>query len=246
MNRRSSLAASIGLVAAGVLAAGAWLAGRRKGGRLSERLLAVALADLPASDSVLTEPSERWDAVLGGRIDADRWRYYERGFGTTCGVVAASWLEDAGAPPEMINRNPPLGDGFKMGWHIIKARDGARKRGWLREPQSDQLPDLRPGDLYATNHPAKDKNGKPIDGTHIGLVVAVEHAGDAINIETADGGQGPWRKQSAMRVARTVRISDGSLKYADGSPIPAGRVAVMRPGIGNTRLEWWIRLGDSA
>ncbi len=211
---------------------------------LASRLLQVALNYLPESKSRISEPDPRWDKILGGRTSADSWKYYSRNFGTTCGVVAASWLEEAGGPPDMINRDPPGGSGFKNGWHIIKIMEGAKKLGWFRKPTNGQLPDLQPGDFYGSNHPAKDKKtGAVIDGTHIGTVLSVDRSGDTMTIETADGGQGDWIHQSAARRKRTLFISKGATPYIDGTLIPAGAVVLTTPGVGNAKLDWWIRNG---
>lgn len=214
---------------------------------LQERLIQIATNYLPSSKSTLGEPDPRWDAILGGKVNADEWKVYSRNFGTTCGVVAAAWLEEAGGPPDMINRAAPKGSGFKPGWHIIKIVEGAKKRGWYRAPSKGELPELNPGDFYGSNHPAKDKKtGKTIDGTHIGLVLSVERVGDELHIETADGGQGSWTKQFAARKKRVLRISSGNTPYIDGTMIPAGAIVVSSPGVGNARLDWWIRNGGDA
>jgi hypothetical protein len=46
------------------------------------------------------------------------------------------------------------------------------------------------------------------------------------------------------RTRRVVRVSDGSLPYPDGSPIPAGVITLQTPGVGNTKFAWWIQIED--
>lgn len=197
------------------------------GGRVyADTLVAVALESLPDSTTVLGEPSPEWDALLGGKKNASQWAYYDRGFGTTCGVVAAAWAEKAGWPADLINRDPPGGSGFKIGAHISRLHDGARAHGWLREPKHGELPDLQPGDILGTVHPSVDKDGNPLAGEHVDVVLSVEPQDDgSLHIETADGGQEDAHgNQAAKRRQRSVRV--------DGS--------VVTPGSGNAHVAWWI------
>ena len=210
------------------------------------RLVDVALSYLPTSASTLGEEDPRWDALLGGKMGDGRWKYYERGFGTTCAIVAAGMLEQAGAPPELINRDAPGGSGFKPGWHVTKLHEGATQLGWIRMPQEGRLPDLEPGDIYCATHPAKDRDGNPLSGEHVGCLVGVDTTADAIALETADGGQGTSAHQMMARIRRVVRVSDGTLTYPDGSRIPSGTITIQTPGVGNTRLAWWIQLEDDS
>ncbi len=197
---------------------------------LADSIVAAALADLPDSTSVLGEPDPTWDERLGGKKSANQWAYFERGFGTTCGVVAAAWAEIAGWPADLINRDPPGGDGFKIGAHISKLHDGARAHGWLHEPSHGVLPDLAPGDILGTTHPSVDKDGKPLAGEHVDVVLSVTPQDDGtLAIETADGGQTDDKgNQAAKRRTRTV--------HANGS--------VVSPGSGNATVAWWIRAED--
>jgi hypothetical protein len=55
-----------------------------------------------------------WDEILGWAIGPGRWKLYEKGYGTTCGIVVGYVLEQAGADPRLINR----GDRFKIGAHV--------------------------------------------------------------------------------------------------------------------------------
>lgn len=192
---------------------------------LRAKLLQVVLNDLPSSDSVLTEPSSRWDELLGGRKSQDSWGRYGRGYGTTCAIVANGWALDAGLPEDMvINVDTPSGGGSK----IFQALDaGAKARGWLRYPKRGELPDLRPGDVYIINHQTSDGS----DGSHIGVVVRVTPKGDALEVETADGGQGTRQAQSAARNVRTFSTSSGAHPVVVQSPSGPGW------------LERWIAVG---
>lgn len=192
----------------------------------ADTLVAAALASLPNPDTVLGEPSPEWDELLGGRKSPNQWRYYERGYGTTCGVVAAAWAEKAGWPAELINRDPPGGSGFKIGEHISRLHDGAKKLGWLHTPVAGELPDLRPGDILGTTHPSVDKSGNPITGEHVDVVLSNDGQG---NLETADGGQTDDNgNQAAKRRKRHVD--------ANGT--------VVTPGSSNAHVAWWIRAED--
>ena len=241
MPRRSVSPATF-LGAAAVAGGVVYLALRKGSGTMSLRLVNVALAYLPTSSSTLGEGDPRWDALLGGKVGEGRWKYYQRGYGTTCGIVAAALLEEAGGPPELINRDPPGGSGFTPGAHISRLYEGAQKLGLLRKPDEGQVPDLRRGDIYGSTRPAKDKDGNPLSGEHVGCVVGLDAAADSLAIETVDGGQGTSEHQMMKRIVRRVRMSDGTLAYPDGSRIPAGTVAIQTPGVGNTKLAWWIRL----
>lgn len=212
-------------------------------GGLAVRLVEVVLADLPNEDSVLGEPDSRWDTRLGGRLGPGRWAYYESSHGTSCAVVQGAWLELAGGPAVMINRKAPGGSGFKIGAPVSRLYEGARSLGWLREPKAGTLPDLRAGDIYGTTHPAVDKDGNKLSGEHVGTVLSAELAGDTLNIETGDGGQKDSAgREAAKRRKRTISLSRGN-QYSDGSLIPAGTAIVSTPGVGNTKLAWWIRTG---
>lgn len=196
-------------------------------GSLSERVASAVERDLPRSDSVLTEPSPRWDALLGGRIGPGKWRYYEAGYGTTCGVTAAGWLAKAGAPPGMINRDPPEGSGFGPGAHISRLRQGAQELGWLFRPRAGQLPNLRRGDVYCMVRATSDGTS----GEHVGVVLKSKRIGDSLHLVTGDGGQtSDAGKQAAKRRNRVV--------YPDGT--------VVTPGSGSATLAWWIRMGGEA
>ncbi len=204
---------------------------RPSGGHvLADALVNAALADLPDSTSVLGEPDPTWDERLGGKKSANQWAYFERGYGTTCGVVTAAWAEIAGWPADLINRALPGGSGFKIGAHISKLHDGARAHGWLHEPKHGELPDLVPGDILGTTHPAVDKDGNPIVGEHVDVVLSVDPQDDGLHIETADGGQTDDKgNQAAKRRQRVV--------HANG--------AVVSSGSGNATVAWWIRAEDA-
>lgn len=206
---------------------------------LPDLLVASALADLPDADTVLGEPDPRWDELLGGKLTADQWRYYERGYGTTCGVVTAAWLEAAGGPPVMINRAPPGGsaemspDGQHLakgsiGAHIRKLHDGGKSLGWLRTPTTGALPDLQSGDILGTEHDKFDANGKPIKGEHVDVVLSVEPVGDELHIETADGGQTDAQGRQAAKRRTRVITKNG---------------VVHSPGSGDAKVAWWVRTG---
>jgi len=197
---------------------------------LADAMVAAALQSLPNSDSVLGEPDPAWDELLGGKKSANQWAYYERGYGTTCGVVAAAWAAKAGWPADLINRDPPEGDGFKIGAHISKLHDGARSHGWLHTPTKGELPDLQPGDILGTVHPATDKDGNPLAGEHVDVILSVDPQDDGLHVETADGGQTDDKgNQAAKRRQRVI--------HADGT--------VVSPGSGNATVAWWIRAEDS-
>lgn len=241
-------ARAFGLAAGAALGVGLFLAGRRrartvtpsssksKGKPMRDRLLSVILEALPNPDSVIGPGDALFDQLLGGKVGEGRWKRFERGHGTTCGVAMVGFGELASLTPELLNSAAPGGSGFTPGAHFSRFHAGAQALGWVRRPRSGELPDLGPGDIYVSNKPAK--NG--VDGGHIGAIVSAQREGDALEIETADGGQDEGIKIRRRR--RTVRVSDGSLKYWDGSSVPSGVVAIITPGVGVTRLEWWIRL----
>lgn len=204
---------------------------RPSGGHvLADAIVAAALADLPDSTTVLGEPDPRWDELLGGKKSANQWAYFERGYGTTCGVVAAAWAEEAGWPADLINRDAPGGSGFKIGAHISKLHDGARARGWLHVPNKGELADLAPGDILGTEHDVVDKDGNHTRGEHVDVVLSVTPQDDGtLAIETADGGQTDSQgRQAAKRRQRVV--------HANGT--------VVSPGSGNATVAWWIRSED--
>lgn len=210
---------------------------------LADALVNAALADLPDSTTVLGEPDPRWDEILGGKLSPNAWRYFERGYGTTCAVVAGDWMKEAGWPADLINRAPEDGgtatmtsDGQHLakgsiGAHISKMHDGARARGWLHEPSKGVLPDLAPGDILGTEHDVVDKDGNHTRGEHVDVVLSVTTQDDGtLAIETADGGQPDSQgRQAAKRRTRTV--------HANG--------AVVSPGSGNATVAWWIRAEDA-
>lgn len=198
---------------------------------LRSKLLNVVLADLPSSDSVLTEPSPRWDELLGGRKGPGVWGRYERNYGTTCAVAVDGWLLSVGAPPELINATQADGGtGFVPGEHIIRLNAGAKALGWLRTPVRGQLPDFRPGDIFEINH-----DGGSGDNTHVGVVLRVTPKGsDTLEVETADGGQGTRDNQSAKRNVRTFKVSTGPHAVTVQSPSGAGW------------LDRWVAVGGDA
>lgn len=200
---------------------------------LRRKFLDVVLGDLPDPTSTISETSnpDRWDHILGGKLGPGRWKRFETGYGTTCGVAANGWLIDAGAPPVMINAAPPEGSGFTNGAHISRINSGASDPalGWLRTVQRGQLPDFRPGDLYEINHTTNDGT----DGTHIGVVLAVTPSADgqSLTVDTADGGQGTRQAQYAGRNTRTFTLSSGPHPVTVQSKSGAGW------------LDRWVRLG---
>lgn len=183
---------------------------------------------LPRSDSILGEPDPRWDAAMGGRKGPDVWSYYQENAGTTCGLFAAWVLSLCGAPPVMINRNPPEGSGFAIGAHITKIYQGAKSLGWLRTPPASGELELLPGDLYCTTRPGATYHGQPTSGEHVGFILSIGAAGPdgARPVETADGGQTDQNgRQCAKRRQRTLRGRQLSLVT------------------GPATIDWWVRLG---
>lgn len=193
-------------------------------------LLNVVLSDLPDATSTLGEPDPRWDERLGGRTGPNSWSWYERGFGTTCIVTTNGWLIAAGAPDDMVVREPtPNGGGTRM----IQAQiHSAEARGWLHTPVRGQLPNFRPGDVYNINHTTSTGD----DGTHEGVIISVTPGEDgrSLIVETADGGQGTRQNQSASRSTRVFKLSDG--------PHP---VVVQSPS-GPGWLDRWTSIGGAA
>lgn len=195
---------------------------------LRANLLRTVLADLPEPKSVLTEPSERWDHLLGGRTVAGAWKRYGR-VGTTCAVVVGGWLIDVGGPPEMINAAvEDGGSGFVIGQPVARLIEGAKKLGWFRSAKRGELPSFRPGDIYWINR----DTGTTVDGSHVGVVLsaAVQNDG-SLRVETADGGQKVGGNEGATRNVRTFRLGSGSHPVLVQSPSSSGW------------LEGWIAVG---
>ena len=116
---------------------------------LRANLLNAVLRDLPAPDSVLTEPSPRWDEILGGRTGPNDWAHYERSKGTTCIVFVNGEAIAAGFPEDMIVTGPTPGG---AGTVILQTQHaGAKARGWYHTPERGVLPNLRPGDIFEIN-----------------------------------------------------------------------------------------------
>ena len=63
-----------------------------------------------------------WDEILGGAIGPGRWKLYEKGSGTTCGILVGYVLEQARVDVRLINR----GDRFKIGAHISRLYEGGQ------------------------------------------------------------------------------------------------------------------------
>lgn len=134
--------------------------------------------------------SPLWDEMLGGALGPGRWKLYEKGYGTTCGIVVGYVLEQAGADPRLINR----GDRFKIGAHISRLYEGGKAIGALRMDA-----ELEPGDVY---YMLRD-GGKPgVLPEHVGIVLA--RNGD--ELVTGDGGQKDANgNQCARIVRRTIK-----------------------------------------
>jgi len=187
---------------------------------LGERVRAAALALAPASTG-----DPRWDdEVLGGKLGPGRWRYFERGYGTTCGIFAGAVLARVGAPAVLINRDPPEGSGFRVGEPIARLYQGAQTLGWLRVAGRDPI-DLRRGDVYCVHRPGATYKGAPVSPEHVGIVVDVSGS----KITTADGGQTDAQgEQCSLRRERT--LSGSELATVSG---PA-------------TLAWWVRVGGGS
>lgn len=238
MKRHRSTAAIVVAIGAAVGAVVAVCVRMRR--TMGDELADTILSYLPTPDSVLGPGAAAFDELMGGKLGTGRWARYEQGHGTNCGVAMVGFGIAAGLPPDLLNAAPPAGSGFTPGAHFSRLRSGAQARGWLRNPVAGQLPDVRRGDIFVSEKPPRDG----VDGAHVGVVLSAERSGDAIELETADGGQDGG--VAIRRRRRTVRFSDGALAYWDGSSIPAGTVAIITPGVGNTRLEWWVRPGGDS
>lgn len=195
---------------------------------LRAELLNVIQSDLPNANSVLGEPSPRWDALLGGRTGPNSWGRYGRGFGTTCVIVTNGWAIDAGFPSDMVITTPtPTGGGVP----ILHAQIGAATtRGWLHTPKSGVLPNLRPGDIFNINHVTTTGN----DGLHEGVVLSVVKSADgqSLTIESADGGQKDAQgREAATRQKRTFAFQSGAHPIAVSSKFGSGW------------LDRWIAVG---
>ena len=177
---------------------------------LRANLVNTILKDLPNADSVLGEPSARWDELLGGRTGPNSWNRYGRtcgsdghsGCGTSCVIVTNGWAIDAGLPSDMVITAPTPSGG---GQPILNAQiSGAKSRGWLHTPTSGVLPNLRPGDIFNIfniNH-----------GLHEGVVLSATKSADgqSLTIESADGGQNDSQgRQAATRQKRTFAFQSG-------------------------------------
>lgn len=183
----------------------------------------------PAWDGVL-------GGRIGEIFGAPAWRYYAvrvgqnpdgsyRKGGTTCGIFTAYCAAKAGWPIDWINRAPDdkwaPGSGFTPGAHISKLLAGAKKAGWwIPAPTSsasgpanivgDDLGasfELQPGDYYHQNHDGATYNGKPADGSHVGIIFSVSSpdARGFRQVVTLDGGDTNAKgEQCAKRHTRTL------------------------------------------
>lgn len=159
-----ALGAGVGLPLAAVL-----------GGRVAPCALGRARALVG-----LAEGAPRFDAAVG--------RYWQRGYGTTCAVVANAVLSACGVPDELLNRGP----GHQPGNHIAPLYAAAARVGALK--LSPHVATLRPGDLYYV-----ERDGDPASW-HAGFVEAVQAGG----VVTIDGGQRIGGKEAVARVRRPV------------------------------------------
>jgi len=195
---------------------------------LRANLLNVVLKDLPNANSVLGEPSARWDELLGGRTGPNSWGRYGRGAGTTCLIVANGWAIDAGFPDDMVITTPtPSGGGVPV---ITAQINGAKTRGWLHTPVQGELPNLRPGDIYNINH----VNASGNDGLHEGVVLSATLSpdGQMLTVETADGGQKDAQgREAATRQVRTFMVGH------------AGHAVEVNSKFGNGWLERYFAVG---
>lgn len=171
-------------------------------GSTAERIIAAAKANVPADYG-----TPLWDEIMGPKRAPGKWAYYEDHYGTTCGVVAAKILEDAGVGPEYINRAEPGGSGFKIADHIARMQ-----RAGLADGTIIDNAELEPGDVYHATH-----DNPP--GEHVGTVIARD--GDTIT--TADGGQTDANGHQCARIA-VRRLSGDTLTRIDG--VPAGAMKV--------------------
>jgi hypothetical protein len=121
----------------------------------------------------------------------------------------------------------PMGGGTKM---LQKQLAYATANGWLHTPTKGELPAIRPGDVYNSNHTNADGS----DGTHEGVVVRVTPRDDgSLEVETADGGQGTRSAQKATRQVRYFSIGDATHPVHVVSPSTGG----------NGWLDRWIAIG---
>lgn len=139
--------------------------------------------------------TETWNEIMGGKIRPGVFKYYSDGWGTTCGVVVGAVLEKAGAPHELINRDPS----YKIGAHISKLYQGAKTLGLLRT----DIDGLQPGDVYAI---CRSNASKGVDCTHVGFIL---ERNENLLI-TADGGQSCYypklgKKQCAKIIHRKIK-----------------------------------------
>jgi hypothetical protein len=206
---------------------------------LDARLLASSLALLPTNKTVLSPPGPAIDAVLGGRSKSkkDIWRYWSSADGGPSGVVASYLIGKAGWPLDMVNRARDdawaPGSGFEPGKDVEKAKDGAKKRGWLVTPVfsnhgespsmagADSLVDaldlgfaigevfeLEPGDYFAV------ANGQGVE--NVGVIVEVAHGKKSNNVITVEGCLTDGGLPCA-RWRRRVFRDDGSFSQEVGS-----------------------------
>lgn len=188
---------------------------------LRSDLLNVILQDLPTSASTIDRSSARFDQLMGGKLATGMWGRYQTNFGTSCAVTVTGWMLDAHAPPDMLNAPAPGGGGFVPGAHFTRLMDGAKRRGWWRTPSPGQTPDVRPGDIYMSQHGPNTE--------HMGVVVAVTpNADGSLTVETADGGQVSSAALSGPDIKRQFRTftKGGGYKatYSSGNLI--GWIAV--------------------
>lgn len=171
----------------------------------------------------------------------------DRKGGTTCGIFAAYCAAKAGWPATMINRASDdrwaPGSGFRAGDHISKMLDAAKKMGWFIEAKrggraqpaapssapiagTDGWDDdlgaepftLRPGDYYWQFRENATYDGKPVDGSHVGIVKSVgevERDGSRV-VVTIDGGDTCSDHQCARWHTRKL-TADGFMVYRGAS-----------------------------
>jgi len=185
---------------------------------LNAALLAAGHELLPAPSLILRPGAPELDPVYGGRLPGGgdgKWRYYETGHGTTCGVTLAYLMGRAGWPGDLVNRDPDdaygaPGGGFEIGAHISKIVGGALRRHWYLEPGPGVVP--RPGDAYHVDRPPK------VNSDHVGLVESISspRSDGTRLLVTVDGGQGATGAD-VKRSTRTLS-ADGRTLATNGAP----------------------------
>lgn len=141
--------------------------------------------------------SHKFDWMMGPKLGPGRYKYYEKGHGTTCAIVVNAVLERAAIRPSALNR----GKFYRGNDHLSALVKHAKSKGaYVASPKAFQ-----PGDIYYIQ-----ENGRP-ENWHAGFFFS----GGNSAIVTADGGQSNAAgNQCALFVKRKARQRGDSMEFS--------------------------------